>query len=42
MCVVGNSIERLSGCIGRRYVRLPKRLGGPSVALLINYLGQPG
>jgi len=31
--IVGNFMERLSGNIERRYERLPKRLGGPSVAL---------
>jgi hypothetical protein len=40
--VVGNSIERLSGNTERRYERLPKRLGGPSVAPLMTYLGQLG
>jgi hypothetical protein len=28
MRIAGNSIERLNGDIGRRYERLPKRLGG--------------
>jgi hypothetical protein len=29
--LVGNSIERLNEDVGRRYARLPKRPGGPSV-----------
>jgi hypothetical protein len=28
--IVGSSTERLNGVIGRRYRRLPKRLGGLS------------
>jgi len=36
---VGNSTERLNGGKGRRYVRLPKRPGGPSVAPSMIYLG---
>jgi len=40
--LVGNSIERLNGDIGRRYARLPKRPGGPSVAPLMIYLGRLG
>jgi len=39
---VGNSTERLNGCIGGRYVRLPKRPGGPSVAPSMTYLGRLG
>jgi hypothetical protein len=34
--------ERLGGDIERRYERLSKRLGGPSVAPLMIYLGQLG
>jgi len=40
--LVGNSIERLNGDIGRRYARFPKRPGGLSVALLMIYLGRLG
>ena len=38
----GNSTERLNGCIGGRYVGLPKRPGGPSVAPSMTYLGRLG
>jgi hypothetical protein len=30
--MAGNSIERLNGNIGRRYERLPKRIGRLSIA----------
>ena len=40
--LVGNSTDRLNIDIGRRYARLPKRSGGPSVALLTIYLVRLG
>ena len=39
---VGNSIDRLKIDIGRRYARLPKRSGGPSVVPLTIYLVRLG